>query len=124
MPTIDVLKSIAYKKLQERGMEWFWPALDYIVTRESGWNPQAHNTRGEDSVGLAQMNRAGGMGTGYSVEQLMDPSFNLDLMINHVQGALSSGADLQSAFQPWSTTHGIDVMTLIPTSAGGKGPAG
>lgn len=113
MPSIDELKALAQQKLRQRGMEWFWPAMDYIYTRESGWNPQAHNTRGEDSVGLGQMNRAGGMGVGYSVEQLMDPSFNMDLMLDHVQGAVAKGATLQDALQPWSTTHGIDAASLI-----------
>ena len=48
---------------------------------ESGLNPNAHNTKGEDSVGLFQMNRKGGLGEGYSVEQLKDPNTNIDLAI-------------------------------------------
>jgi len=48
---------------------------------ESGLNPNAHNTRGEDSVGLFQMNRNGGLGTGHSVESLKDPNYNIDLAI-------------------------------------------
>lgn len=48
---------------------------------ESGLNPNAHNTRGEDSVGLFQMNRDKGLGKGYSVEQLKDPNTNIDLAI-------------------------------------------
>lgn len=49
---------------------------------ESGLNPKAHNTtNGEDSVGLFQMNRNGGLGTGKTVEQLMDPNTNIDLAI-------------------------------------------
>ena len=48
---------------------------------ESGLNPNAHNSKGEDSVGLFQMNRKGGLGKGYSVEQLKDPNFNIDLAI-------------------------------------------
>lgn len=44
---------------------------------ESRLNPNAHNTSGEDSVGLFQLNRAGGQGTGFSVEQLKDPEFNI-----------------------------------------------
>ena len=113
MAAIEQLKALAQQKLKQRGMEWFFPVMDYIYTRESGWNPQAHNTKGEDSVGLGQMNRAGGMGTGYSVAQLMDPSFNMDLMLDHVQKALAGGTPLQQALQPWSTTHGIDAASLI-----------
>ena len=48
---------------------------------ESSLNPNAHNTKGEDSVGLFQMNRKGGLGQGYSVEQLKDPNTNIDLAI-------------------------------------------
>ena len=48
---------------------------------ESRLDPNAHNTEGEDSVGLFQMNRKGGLGKGYSVEQLKDPNFNIDLAI-------------------------------------------
>jgi hypothetical protein len=49
---------------------------------ESKFDPNAHNQRGEDSVGLFQMNRKGGLGKGYSVEQLKDPAFNIDLAID------------------------------------------
>ena len=49
---------------------------------ESSLDPMARNNNGkEDSVGLFQMNRKGGLGTGYSVEQLQDPNFNIDLAI-------------------------------------------
>jgi hypothetical protein len=47
-----------------------------LAKAESGLNPRAHNTVGEDSVGLFQHNRAGGQGAGFSVEQLMDPRFS------------------------------------------------
>jgi hypothetical protein len=49
---------------------------------ESSLDPTAHNTKnGEDSVGLFQMNRNGGLGKGYSVEQLKDPNTNIGLAI-------------------------------------------
>lgn len=49
---------------------------------ESGLNPKArNNTNGEDSVGLFQMNRNGGLGSGKTVEELMDPNTNIDLAI-------------------------------------------
>ena len=52
-------------------------AYTYIAA-ESGFNPAAHAlTDLEDSVGLLQLNRRGGQGEGYSVEQLLDPRFNL-----------------------------------------------
>lgn len=49
---------------------------------ESALNPNAHNEKGEDSVGLFQMNRKGGLGEGYSVEQLKDPETNIALAID------------------------------------------
>jgi hypothetical protein len=49
---------------------------------ESRLDPSARNNNGkEDSVGLFQMNRKGGLGTGYSVEELQDPNKNIDLAI-------------------------------------------
>jgi uncharacterized protein (TIGR02594 family) len=48
---------------------------------ESNLNPRAHATHGEDSVGLFQLNRNGGVGSGHSVERLMDPAFNTQLII-------------------------------------------
>lgn len=48
---------------------------------ESNLNPEEHNTHGEDSVGLFQLNRDGGVGTGHTVEQLKNPAFNTQLII-------------------------------------------
>ena len=49
---------------------------------ESSLNPNAFNGKnGEESVGLFQMNRKSGLGKGYSIEQLKDPNFNIDLAI-------------------------------------------
>jgi hypothetical protein len=49
---------------------------------ESGLNPNAQNSNGkEDSIGLFQMNRNGGLGEGHSVENLKDPNYNIDLAI-------------------------------------------
>ena len=48
---------------------------------ESKLDPNAQNEKGEDSVGLFQMNRNGGLGKGYSVEQLKDPETNIRLAI-------------------------------------------
>lgn len=48
---------------------------------ESSLNPNAHNKKGEDSVGLFQVNRNGILGRGYSVEQLKDPETNIRIAI-------------------------------------------
>jgi len=54
---------------------------------ESRFDPNAHNTKGEDSVGLFQMNRRGGLGSGHSVENLKDPAYNIDLAIKAAKGS-------------------------------------
>lgn len=48
-----------------------------IMLAESGGNPGAHNDSGEDdSIGLFQLNRAGGQGSGYDPDVLRDPLQN------------------------------------------------
>ena len=66
---------------------------------ESNLNPRAHNTRGEDSVGLFQLNRNGGVGTGHSVERLMDPAFNTERIIAEARrfADFKKAADLHTA---------------------------
>jgi uncharacterized protein (TIGR02594 family) len=48
---------------------------------ESGLDPNAHAIVGEDSVGLFQLNRNGGLGTGHSVSELMDPDANIAIIV-------------------------------------------
>ncbi|OGQ17422.1 MAG: hypothetical protein A2138_26925 [Deltaproteobacteria bacterium RBG_16_71_12] len=51
-----------------------------FVAVESGFDPLIRNLSAiEDSVGLLQLNRRGGQGQGYSVAQLQDPRFNLQV---------------------------------------------
>lgn len=66
---------------------------------ESNLNPRTHNTRGEDSVGLFQLNRNGGVGTGHSVERLMDPAFNTERIIAEARrfADFKKAADLHTA---------------------------
>ncbi len=59
-----------------------------IIAAESSFDPRAHALSAiEDSVGLLQLNRRGGQGTGYSVEQLMDPQLNLRLGLPAIRRA-------------------------------------
>ena len=76
----DRFKSAGYNDNQ------VWAAMANAA-RESGFNPNAHNTNGEDSVGLFQMNRNGGLGRGHSLERLKDPSYNTQLLLNALQAA-------------------------------------
>lgn len=59
---------------------------------ESGLNPSAR-TSDTDSVGLFQLNRQGGWGSGYTVEQLLDPKRNTALVIV----GLSKNPDFKTA---------------------------
>lgn len=47
-----------------------------LAKAESGLDPNAGNFKGESSIGLFQLNQAGGQGAGFSREQLSDPQFN------------------------------------------------
>jgi hypothetical protein len=59
---------------------------------ESSLNPLARATTSkEDSVGLFMANRKGGLGQGYSVEQLQDPNFNIDLAIKQAKKSEAFG---------------------------------
>jgi hypothetical protein len=90
MPDQNNMADLIRKKFKEAGFnDAQVEAAVANAWAESRFDPNAHNQRGEDSVGLFQMNRKGGLGTGYSVEQLKDPAFNIDLAI---QAAKKSAA--------------------------------
>jgi hypothetical protein len=55
---------------------------------ESGLDPMAHNTHGEDSVGLFQMNRNGGMGQGFSVEELQTVEVQVSILKGEITKTL------------------------------------
>ena len=63
-----------------------------FIAVESGFHPSARNNNPpiEDSVGLLQLNRIGGQGAGYSVAQLQDPRFNLQVGLPPIGGAYSA----------------------------------
>lgn len=56
-------------------------ALVVNAYAESRLRPRAHNPDGEDSVGLFQVNRAGGLGRGMSRQALMDPRVNTQVIL-------------------------------------------
>lgn len=59
-----------------------------ILFAESSGNPMAYNPgtpgRPEDSVGLFQLNRAGGQGAGYTREQLHNPALNAEIASRYI----------------------------------------
>jgi len=71
---------------------------------ESNLVPTAHATHGEDSVGLFQLNRNGGVGTRFSVAELADPATNIKITIDELKtkypafGAASSLEDAVTVF--------------------------
>ncbi len=96
-----------------------------ILAIESGGNPRAHLLNGqEDSVGLFQLNRAGGLGTGYTVAQLADPTTNATIAANAMAPAYTlgvakglSGLDLLRyvAYNSgWPTQAGVKALTYDP----------
>ena len=64
----------------------------YVINGESGGNPTIKGDNGA-SIGLFQMNRAGGLGSGSSVSQLEDPDYNIRLAAQAVYGG--------SGWSPW-----------------------
>jgi len=101
--TTDQIKAMVYQKAVAKGIGNLWPIIDGIITRESGWSPTAHNTQGEDSVGLFQMNRAGGLGSGYTVAQLLDPNTNAEAALNVIAQRAQAGESTASIFRDWTT---------------------
>lgn len=62
-----------------------------LIAVESGFDPNAHNlTQFEDSVGLLQLNRMGGQGQGYTVEELKDPRRNLQIGLPYIARAFAA----------------------------------
>lgn len=67
----------------------------------------------------------GGLGNGYSVEQLLDPVTNFSIAMTEIQRRLDAGADAYGALAPWSTRD--QAMGLLPEAAaalGGNIPRG
>lgn len=86
-----------------------------IIAVESGFNPSAHNLSDiEDSVGLLQLNRRGGQGTGYTVAQLMDPTLNLRIGLPHIAAAF------RAAWSP--TIEPYEFIYQVATRSGHPGP--
>lgn len=77
-------------------------ALIVVSYYESSWNPNAIGDNGT-SFGLMQMHQGGGLGDGYTQEQLLDGPTNFRLAAQYIEGRLSQGANLYDALQPWTT---------------------
>jgi hypothetical protein len=85
-----------------------------FIAAESGFDPGAHRlTDLEDSVGLLQLNRKRGQGTGYSVEELKDPRRNLQIGLPYIAAAFR---------QTWSPTIApFEFIYLVSIRSGHPG---
>lgn len=73
---------------------------------ESSLRPTASNISDkEESYGLFQMNRKGGLGSGYTPEQLKDPEFNIQLAIDAAKKskAFTQATDVKEATKAFVT---------------------
>lgn len=62
-----------------------------FIGAESSFNPDTYvNTALEESVGLLELNRRGGQGTGYTVAQLKDPATNLRIGLPYIRRAFEA----------------------------------
>ncbi|HXI16588.1 MAG TPA: M23 family metallopeptidase [Chloroflexota bacterium] len=118
----ETIEALIRRVAQEVGVD---PTLAVAVARqESGLNPRAHNPNGEDSWGLFQGNRKGGMGTGYTPDQLMDPEFNARLMLSEMAATQKrtglTGGALAAASQRPGDPQGY-ARSVNAMLTGGKG---
>lgn len=66
-------------------------AESFVAGRVDG---NAHNTSGEDSVGLLQLNRSGGQGAGQTLATLRDPASNLAIGMPFIGSAWQKHPEL------------------------------
>lgn len=73
--------------------EFYWAGLPAGLAagaianawHESRLNERAHNPHGEDSAGLFQLNARGGLGSGMSLADRMDPVINTQRVIQEIK---------------------------------------
>jgi len=78
---------------------------------ESKFDPDAHNTNGEDSVGLFQLNSDGGAGAGMTVAARKDPRINAQTIIDvekkwmdKIQAQANSGIPIEELVAEFTIT--------------------
>lgn len=87
-PSVERWRALVKRYFREEDID---KAL-YVINGESGGNPTIAGDNGA-SIGLFQMNRSGGLGTGHSVSELNDPETNIRLAAQAVYGG--------SGWGPW-----------------------
>jgi hypothetical protein len=122
--TREQLEKMVQSELKKRGLERLWPVIQRIVTAESGWVPTApslYNAQGtEDSWGLFQLNRmSGGLGTGYTSEELQDPRKNTQIALDAIKRYVDAGATDAYALHDWTTSTAA--LSANPVAGLGQG---
>ena len=79
-----------------------WHLVKAIIRAESSFNPNAHNTRGEDSRGLGQINAGTAINLGVTdLDSLFDPTVNIITMnklLDDLESRYDSTLDIISAY--------------------------
>lgn len=79
-----------------------WHLVKAIIRAESSFNPKAHNTRGEDSRGLGQINAGTAISLGVTdLDSLFDPEINIEtmnLLLDDLQKRYDGTLDIISAY--------------------------
>jgi len=97
-----------YRAALQAGARYDVPAsiLIRLAREESGIDTTASRvTVHEDSWGLLQANRRGGLGLNYSVAELKDPEINFDIGAKAIRHELDKGATMYEALWPWENAR-------------------
>jgi len=90
-----------------------------IMQTESKGDPNAYTkTSVEESVGLFQLNRMGGLGVGYSVENLKNPEFNAGIAAGAMAQSYTKG--VAQGLTGFGLTQYVAYNSGWPTQAGTK----
>ncbi len=102
-----------------------------VAGPESGYNPSAIGDNGT-SFGFTQLHQGGGLGDGYTQDQLLDPVKNLAIAMGDIQASLNNGATPYEAIGPWSTRdtaignfdEALAALGAAPAATAGAGVGG
>ena len=81
-----------------------WGNALNVARLESGWNPEAHNTAGEDSRGIFQVNIAPGANPRYADRDLFDVETNVAV-----------ASEIYRGWQNWGAWYNSAVALGLPT---------
>ena len=98
-----------YSTINRLAVEYDLPAsimLRLAHAENPDFNPQArYITSREDSVGLYQANRRGGLGASYTVAELEDVDTNIHVAFSYIRKELDTGKSIYEALWPWENAR-------------------